>query len=200
MQNIFSFPPAKRATPRLALAFCCVSLMVLTSCASGATTSIGGGAGSRGGGGGIAISFPVGDSSSSSQPVNQPVNQPEPQSAPQSAPASNSQQTSGQVNPINEEQAALSGLSQNTEQAGQANTSTYLGSNLYSPYPKPNCYEPMKPDRDDSAGSYMLYKQQLDKYRICVDTYVKNAKNDMQDIEAKANSALRQYRLFVTRP
>lgn len=78
--------------------------------------------------------------------------------------------------------------------------SAYIGSNLFKPYPKNDCYEPMKPDRDDSAGSYMLYKQQLDTYRMCIDTYVKNAKNDMQDIEAKANSALRQYQLFVTRP
>lgn len=82
------------------------------------------------------------------------------------------------------------------EQAG----AHYLSSNLNTPYPKHDCYQPMKPDSGDSAGSYMLYKQQLEKYRICIDTYARNAKNDMMDIEAKANSALREYRLFVTRP
>ncbi|MBQ4132857.1 MAG: hypothetical protein IJD04_03865 [Desulfovibrionaceae bacterium] len=76
----------------------------------------------------------------------------------------------------------------------------YMTSNLSQAYPDPNCYQPMKPDADDSTGSFMVYKQQLDKYRVCIDTYVQKAKNDMQTIEAKANSAMREYRLFVTRP
>ncbi len=74
------------------------------------------------------------------------------------------------------------------------------GSNLFSPYPSHSCYEPLKPDRDDSAGSYMIYRKQLDTYRTCIDTYVRNAKSDISEIESKANSALRQYNNFVRMP
>lgn len=93
-----------------------------------------------------------------------------------------------------------------TTEAGMENadpnspSGTALNSNLLSAYPKHNCYQPMKPSSDDSSGQYMIYKQQLDKYRLCIDTYVKNAKNDMIDIENKANNAMREYRLFVNRP
>lgn len=164
MQTNQANTKSKRSLNKLLFAICSLSL-ALTAC-SGATTSIGAGGGSYGGGGGVAISFPVGDASSSntgSSTVNNNANT-----------AENS--------------------------TTNTNSGAYIGSNLFKPYPKNDCYEPMKPDRGDSAGSYMLYKQQLDTYRMCIDTYVKNAKNDMQDIEAKANSALRQYQLFVTRP
>lgn len=84
--------------------------------------------------------------------------------------------------------------------APAATSATSLGSNLASSYPDHNCQQPMKPDPGDSDGLFMVYKQQLDRYRMCIDTYVKNAKNDMQSIENKANSALREYRQFVTMP
>ena len=83
---------------------------------------------------------------------------------------------------------------------GEQGGADYLNSNLSGPYPDPNCNQPMKPDPGDSAGLYMIYQQQLEQYRVCIDTYAKNAKNDMMEIENKANNALREYRMFVTMP
>lgn len=156
------------------LCFLGVFVFCLSACGTGATVGVGGGGGSYGGGGGIGISFPVGGDSGGQYEQGQPK----------------------QAEPGTQEGEEAEHDSESVGVAGP----NYIGSNLGSPYPKPNCYQPMKPDRGDSSGSYMIYKQQLDKYRICVDTYVKNAKNDMIDIENKANSALREYRQFVTMP
>ena len=150
----------------------------LSACASGATVGVGGHGGSYGAGGGIGISFPVGGDGSGDESATQ---------------TQGTQQQGGSEEPtLEHDPAAVDAMGQS---AGN-----YIGSNLQRPYPKHNCDQPMKPSSDDSHGMYMIYKQRLDKYRLCIDTYAKNAKNDMQDIEAKANSALREYRLFVTRP
>ena len=108
----------------------------------------------------------------------------------------------GESSPQNSRTSNVNSKTQSGELAmkNDANNGSYIGSNLFKPYPKNDCYEPMKPDRDDSAGSFMLYRQQLDTYRWCIDTYVKNAQNDIQDIETKAHNAQRQYKLFVNRP
>ena len=99
--------------------------------------------------------------------------------------------------PMGQDPAGSSSVSSSSSRGDLPN---YMTSNLNQPYPDPDCYQPLKPDRDDSAGSFMVYRQQLERYRVCIDTYAAKAKNDMETIEAKANNALREYRLFVSRP
>lgn len=71
------------------------------------------------------------------------------------------------------------------------------GSNLgFLGYPKHSCSQPYKPFQFTSQSQVNMYNADLEVYFNCIDSYVENAKNDIDRIIEAANEAISEANSF----
>ena len=84
--------------------------------------------------------------------------------------------------------------------AGTATAFVYGPSNLsLGDYPEHSCYKPSKPF-DNDPSSWDIFEGELEKYRSCIQNYIKGAEADRERIIEKAKEAVDEYNNFVRSP
>lgn len=65
-------------------------------------------------------------------------------------------------------------------------------------YPAENCRSPLRPLGGDSAREWASYREDMLRYRACVDAYVRVARDDMRRIQERIDKAVRDYNREAT--
>lgn len=65
-------------------------------------------------------------------------------------------------------------------------------------YPAENCRSPLRPLGGDSAREWAAYREDMLRYRACVDAYVRVARDDMRRIQERIDKAVRDYNREAT--
>ncbi|AAS96329.1 hypothetical protein [Nitratidesulfovibrio vulgaris] len=60
-------------------------------------------------------------------------------------------------------------------------------------YPEADCRSPLRPLAGDRHSEWMHYRNEMLRYRACVEAYVRTAREDMQRIQRQVDRAVRDY-------
>lgn len=67
-------------------------------------------------------------------------------------------------------------------------------------YPEADCRSPLRPLAGDRHSEWMHYRNEMLRYRACVEAYVRTAREDMQRIQRQIDRAVRDYNREATMP
>lgn len=67
-------------------------------------------------------------------------------------------------------------------------------------YPEAQCRSPLRPLAGDKQWEWMHYRDEMARYRACVEEYVRAAREDIRIIQEQMDRAIRDYNREATMP